>query len=504
MAWREVVILRAYAKYLRQAGVAFSQTYIEETLAANPEIAGNLVALFRARFDPQAGAQREAHTAEIAVAIGGALDQVANLDQDRILRRYLNLVQATLRTNYYQPAGGSKREDDAFVGKPYVSFKINSAIVDELPLPRPSAEIFIYSPRVEAVHLRGGMVARGGLRWSDRREDFRTEVLGLMKAQMVKNAVIVPVGSKGGFVTKRLPAEGGREAVMAEVVACYTTMQQGMLDITDNYQGVTVIPPDDVMRHDGDDPYLVVAADKGTATFSDIANGIAESYGFWLGDAYASGGSAGYDHKKMGITARGAWESVKRHFRELGLDTQTEDFTVVGVGDMGGDVFGNGMMLSEHIRLLAAFNHMHIFLDPDPDPAASFVERKRLYETPRTTWADYEAGLISKGGGIFDRGAKSIALTPEIQALIGVEDTSMTPAALIRALLMSEVDLLWLGGIGTYVKASQETDAEAGDRASDALRVNATELRCRVVGEGANLGFTQRGKVPAFSFIDRV
>ena len=339
------------------------------------------------------------------------------------------------------------------------------------------------------------MVARGGLRWSDRREDFRTEVLGLMKAQMVKNAVIVPVGSKGGFVTKRLPAEGGREAVMAEVVACYTTMQQGMLDITDNYQGVTVIPPDDVMRHDGDDPYLVVAADKGTATFSDIANGIAESYGFWLGDAYASGGSAGYDHKKMGITARGAWESVKRHFRELGLDTQTEDFTVVGVGDMGGDVFGNGMMLSEHIRLLAAFNHMHIFLDPDPDPAASFVERKRLYETPRTTWADYEAGLISKGGGIFDRGAKSIALTPEIQALIGVEDTSMTPAALIRALLMSEVDLLWLGGIGTYVKASQETDAEAGDRASDALRVNATELRCRVVGEGANLGFTQRARI---------
>ena len=453
LTWREVVILRAYAKYLRQAGVAFSQTYIEETLAANSEIAGNLVALFRARFDPQAGAQREAHTAEIAVAIGGALDQVANLDQDRILRRYLNFVQATLRTNYYQPAGGSKREDDAFVGKPYVSFKINSAIVDELPLPRPSAEIFIYSPRVEAVHLRGGMVARGGLRWSDRREDFRTEVLGLMKAQMVKNAVIVPVGSKGGFVTKRLPAEGGREAVMAEVVACYTTMQQGMLDITDNYQGVTVIPPDDVMRHDGDDPYLVVAADKGTATFSDIANGIAESYGFWLGDAYASGGSAGYDHKKMGITARGAWESVKRHFRELGLDTQTEDFTVVGVGDMGGDVFGNGMMLSEHIRLLAAFNHMHIFLDPDPDPAASFVERKRLYETPRTTWADYEAGLISKGGGIFDRGAKSIALTPEIQALIGVEDTSMTPAALIRALLMSEVDLLWLGGIGTYVNS---------------------------------------------------
>ncbi len=495
LMWREVVILRAYAKYLRQAGVAFSQSYIEETLAANPEIAASLVALFRARFDPQAEARREALTTEIGVAIETALDAVANLDQDRILRRYLNLVQATLRTNYFQPAAGANRNDDPFVGKPYVSFKIDSATVDELPLPRPLAEIFVYSPRVEAVHLRGGIVARGGLRWSDRREDFRTEVLGLMKAQMVKNAVIVPVGSKGGFVTKRLPTQGGRETVMEEVVACYTTMQQGMLDITDNYQGVTVVPPSEVMRHDGDDPYLVVAADKGTATFSDIANGIAESYGFWLGDAYASGGSAGYDHKKMGITARGAWESVKRHFRELGVDTQTQDFTVVGVGDMGGDVFGNGMLLSKHTRLVAAFNHMNIFLDPDPDPAASFVERKRLYETPRTTWADYEAGLISQGGGVFDRGAKSIGLSPEVQALIGVESASLTPAALIRALLMAEVDLLWLGGIGTYVKASTETDADAGDRASDALRSDATELRCRVVGEGANLGFTQRGRI---------
>ena len=495
LTWREAVILRAYGKYLRQTGTAFSQSYIQETLAANPAIARLLVDLFHARFDPAQTPHESVRPAELSAEIEQALEDVANLDQDRILRSYMNLITVTLRTNFYQDQPGAAPGDARTGGKPYVSFKIDSAAVDDLPLPRPYAEIWVYSPRVEAVHLRGGMVARGGIRWSDRREDFRTEVLGLMKAQMVKNAVIVPVGSKGGFVTKQLPAEGGREAVMDEVVACYRTMMQGMFDLTDNYDGTEVVPPPQVERHDGDDPYLVVAADKGTATFSDIANEIAESYGFWLGDAYASGGSAGYDHKKMGITARGCWESVKRHFRELGLDTQREDFTVLGVGDMSGDVFGNGMLLSKHIRLIAAFNHLHIFLDPDPDAAASFAERRRLFETPGTTWADYNPDLISEGGGVFERRVKSIALSKSVQAALGTKRAKMTPAELIRTILKAEADLLWLGGIGTYVRAHDETDAEVGDRASDSLRITAKDLRCRVVGEGANLGFTQRARI---------
>ena len=495
LTWREAVILRAYGKYLRQTGTAFSQSYIQETLAANPAISKLLVDLFHARFDPGRTKGNGVRAREVLAEIEQALEDVANLDQDRILRSFTNLITATVRTNFYQDQPDATPGQARISGKPYVSFKIDSGAVDDLPLPRPHAEIWVYSPRVEAVHLRGGMVARGGIRWSDRREDFRTEVLGLMKAQMVKNAVIVPVGSKGGFVTKQLPAEGGRQAVMDEVVACYRVMMHGMLDLTDNYEGAKVVPPPQVARHDGYDPYLVVAADKGTATFSDIANEIAESYGFWLGDAYASGGSAGYDHKKMGITARGAWESVKRHFRELGLDTQSEDFTVIGVGDMSGDVFGNGMLLSEHIRLIGAFNHMHIFLDPNPDAAASFTERRRLFETPRTTWSDYNADLISEGGGVFERSAKSIPLSKAVQAALGTNRAKMTPAELIRTLLQAEADLLWFGGIGTYVRAHGETDAEVGDRASDSVRVTSKDLRCRVAGEGANLGFTQRARI---------
>jgi glutamate dehydrogenase len=487
LSWRKVVVLRAYCKFLRQTGITFSQAYMEETLANNPKIARALIALFRTRFTADV-TDRDARARGILVKIEHALDAVANLDEDRILRRFLNLILSTLRTNFYQtgPDGAPK---------PYLSFKLNSRELDELPLPRPWVEIFVYSPRVEAVHLRGGKVARGGIRWSDRREDFRTEVLSLMKAQMVKNAVIVPVGSKGGFVVKRPPAEGGREAMAAEVVECYRTMMRGLLDITDNLVAGVVVPPTNVIRHDEDDPYLVVAADKGTATFSDIANAVSAEYGFWLGDAFASGGSAGYDHKKMGITARGAWECVKRHFRELGSDIQSTDFTVVGVGDMSGDVFGNGMLLSRHTRLLAAFNHLHIFVDPDPDAEKSFAERQRLFDLPRSSWSDYDPALISKGGGVFDRKAKSIKLTPEMKALFGLAQDSATPAELMKAMLKMPVDLLWLGGIGTYVKATTETNAEVGDRANDALRVNGSDVRAKVVGEGANLGFTQRGRI---------
>ena len=486
LSWREVTIVRAYCKFLRQARIPFSQPYMESTLAAHPGITKLLVSLFHARFDPKApSSDREG---VLATAITAALESVESLDQDRIIRRYLDVIQASLRTNYYQPDGGGEL-------KPYVSIKLDSRALAELPLPKPFAEIFVYSPRVEAVHLRGGKVARGGIRWSDRREDFRTEVLGLMKAQMVKNAVIVPVGAKGGFVTKRLPAGGDREAVMAEVVTCYQTMMRGMLDITDNIRGGEIVRPVGVVCHDDEDPYLVVAADKGTATFSDTANGIAAEYEHWLGDAFASGGSVGYDHKKMGITARGAWETVKRHFRELGLDIQATDFTVIGVGDMSGDVFGNGMLLSEHIKLTAAFNHLDIFIDPDADGAASFAERKRLFGLPRSSWADYDRALISKGGGVFSRGAKSVTLSPEIKALTGVARDTMTPNELIRALLHAPADLLWFGGIGTYVKASTERTEDAGDRANDSLRVDAADLRARVVGEGANLGLTQLGRI---------
>ena len=495
LGWREIVILRAYCKYLRQAGVTFSQAYMEDTLAANPGIAAMLVELFRARLDPagqeaadEADMARLDAALEVMTRIEAALDAVANLDEDRILRSYLGVVCATLRTNYYQrgPDGSPK---------PYLSFKLDPHRIPELPEPRPMYEIFVYSPRVEGVHLRGGPVARGGIRWSDRREDFRTEVLGLAKAQMVKNAVIVPVGSKGGFVPKKMPANAGREAVQAEGIACYRTFIRGLLDVTDNLVAGKVVPPADVVRHDGDDPYLVVAADKGTATFSDVANALAGEYGFWLGDAFASGGSQGYDHKGMAITARGGWESVKRHFRALGIDSQSTGFTVIGIGDMAGDVFGNGMLLSRHVRLVGAFNHMHVFIDPDPDPEATFRERERLFALPRSTWDDFDRSVLSAGGGIHPRSAKAIRLSAEARRALAVETGSLTPSELIAAMLKAPVDLLWNGGIGTYVKSRRESHADVGDRANDVVRVNGDELRCRIAGEGGNLGFTQLGRV---------
>nr|MDQ3386873.1 NAD-glutamate dehydrogenase [Actinomycetota bacterium] len=488
LTWREITILRAYCKYLRQTGMTFSQSYMESTLFANPHIARLLVELFQTRLDPAKQTRAEKETERLTEKIRTALDEVVSLDEDRILNSFLNVTLATIRTNYYQT--GEDGEP-----KSYLSFKLDPSGIPELPLPKPMFEIFVYSPRMEGVHLRGGEVARGGIRWSDRREDFRTEILGLMKAQTVKNAVIVPVGAKGGFVVKRPPTEGGRDAMMQEVVACYKTLIRGMLDITDNISGDAIIPPPDVVRYDRDDPYLVVAADKGTATFSDTANGISEDYGFWLGDAFASGGSVGYDHKEMGITARGAWESVARNFRELGLDTANDDFTTIGIGDMSGDVFGNGTLLSRHIKLVGAFNHLNIFLDPDPDPEASFVERERLFKMPRSSWTDYDKTLISEGGGVFPRTAKSIPLSTQVRELLGVDDESMTPNELLSTMLKAQVDLLWNGGIGTYVKSSTESHAEVGDRANDVLRVNGDELRCRVVGEGGNLGFTQRGRI---------
>jgi glutamate dehydrogenase len=484
LEWRDVTVLRAIARYLRQARTAFSDRYMEQALIAHPRVTAALVELFRARFDPRRDRSPEAADA-IAREIEEAIDAIESLDEDRILRNFLAVVRAMLRTNHFQPGAGGP--------KPYLSFKLDPTRVPLLPAPRPRFEIFVHSPRVEGVHLRGGAVARGGLRWSDRREDFRTEVLGLMKAQMVKNALIVPFGAKGGFVVKRPPPD--REALADEVVACYRTFISGLLDLTDTVRDGRVTAPPDVVRHDGDDPYLVVAADKGTATFSDIANGIAQEYGFWLGDAFASGGSVGYDHKAMGITARSAWESVKRHFRELGSDTQNEDFTVVGVGDMSGDVFGNGMLLSPHIKLVGAFDHRHVFLDPDPDPAASCAERRRLFELPRSSWADYDRSLISEGGGVWPRSAKSITVSGAAQTALGIQVDRLTPSELIRALLRAPVDLLWNGGIGTYVKATAENNADAGDKANDAVRVDAGQLRCRVVGEGGNLGFTQRGRV---------
>ncbi len=507
LGWREIVVLRAYCKYLRQAGVTFSETYMQEALAANPAIATMLVELFLVRLDPdrpreppaakEATKPKDAKDAaieqldaelEVMTRIEAALDEVANLDEDRILRSYIGLIRATLRTNCFQPG-----PDGA--PKPYLSFKLDPRRIPELPEPRPMYEIFVYSPRVEGVHLRGGAVARGGIRWSDRREDFRTEVLGLVKAQQVKNAVIVPVGSKGGFVPKRPPADGGREAVQEEGIECYRIFIRGLLDVTDNLAGGKVVPPARVVRHDGDDPYLVVAADKGTATFSDIANALAHDYGFWLGDAFASGGSQGYDHKGMAITARGGWESVKRHFRALGIDCQSTDFTAVGIGDMGGDVFGNGMLLSRHIRLVGAFNHMHVFIDPDPDPEATFAERERLFTLPRSSWDDFDRSVMSAGGGIWPRSAKSIALSPEAREALAIDDGSLTPSELIAAMLKAPVDLLWNGGIGTYVKARSESHADVGDRANDVVRVNGDELRCRIVGEGGNLGLTQLGRI---------
>ena len=498
---REIAVLRAYCRYLLQTGVPFSQAYMERTLAANTAITRNLVRLFETHFEPATAGKTTGNDAKANAAKGGErnteklvaqiradLDKVTSLDEDRILRAYLNLVQATLRTNFYQPDAAGKP-------KSYVSFKFDPGKIPDLPLPRPKFEIFVYSPRVEGVHLRMGYVARGGIRWSDRREDFRTEVLGLMKAQNVKNTLIVPVGAKGGFVPKRLPTAGSREEIQAEVVSCYQTFIRGLLDLTDNIVSGRIAPPPRVLRRDTDDAYLVVAADKGTATFSDTANAISIDYGFWLGDAFASGGSAGYDHKKMAITARGAWECVKRHFREIGVDIQKTDFTVAGIGDMSGDVFGNGMLLSRHIRLQVAFDHRHIFIDPAPDVAVSFAERARLFDLPRSSWDDYDRKKISRGGGVFPRNAKSIALSPEARALLAIEASAATPTEIIRAALQMPVDLLWNGGIGTYVKSRHESNTEVGDRANDAVRVNGLDLKAKVVGEGGNLGFSQRGRV---------
>ncbi|NKJ20758.1 NAD-glutamate dehydrogenase domain-containing protein [Dyella sp. SG609] len=533
LSWRQVAMLRGYCKYLLQTGVAFSQNYMEDAFNRYPAIAGLLVELFLAKFDPRREALealelknaqaalagemqalipesvRHAHPALIdglvgALAqpraeqikvieetIGVLLENVSSLDDDRILRSFMALIRATLRTSFFQQWEGAHRG--------YISFKFDSHRVPDLPKPVPYREIFVSAPRVEGIHLRFGAVARGGLRWSDRREDFRTEVLGLVKAQMVKNTVIVPVGSKGGFVVKRPPAGGDRDAQLAEGIACYRMFISGLLDITDNLVEGKVVPPHDVVRHDADDPYLVVAADKGTATFSDIANAISLEHGFWLGDAFASGGSNGYDHKGMGITAKGAWESVKRHFRALGRDSQTQDFSCVGIGDMSGDVFGNGMLLSRHIRLLAAFDHRHIFLDPNPDAERSFVERERMFKLPRSSWEDYDKSLISAGGGIYPRTLKAVPVSPEVRAALGIKGdvTQMAPNELLNAILKAPVDLLWNGGIGTYVKASSESHADAGDRANNALRVNGGELRCKVVGEGGNLGFTQKGRIEA-------
>jgi glutamate dehydrogenase len=488
LEWHEVVVLRAYAKYLRQVGVALSEAYIQQTLAKHPAITRNIIALFKNYFDPSigdVGLGRKGASLGIRSQIEDALEGVTNPDEDRILRLYVSLIEATLRTNYFQ-------RDDNNERKFYLSIKLDSAAVPELPSPRPMYEIFVYAPWMEGIHLRFGKVARGGIRWSDRREDFRTEVLGLVKAQQVKNVVIVPVGSKGGFVVKNPSAD--RALFQKEGVDSYKTLLRGMLDITDNLHGDRLIPPRDVVRRDADDPYLVVAADKGTATFSDIANAISAEYEFWLGDAFASGGSAGYDHKGMGITARGGWEAVKRHFRELGIDTQSEDFTCVGVGDMSGDVFGNALLLSHHTRLLAAFNHSHIFVDPDPDPSTSFAERKRMFDN-RLNWNGYNTELLSKGGAVYERSAKTITLTDEIQALFELPKKVVAPAELMRAILLANADLLWLGGIGTYVKASWEDHAAARDRANDAVRVNGSDLRVRVVGEGANLGFTQPARI---------
>ncbi|RKS72591.1 glutamate dehydrogenase [Motilibacter peucedani] len=500
LSWRQVLVVRACARWLRQASAgfaAFSPAYLERALVRNAQVARLLVQLFEARFDPARETGRSEAVEHLHARTLEAIDAVESLDEDRILRGVLAVVTAALRTNYFQ-LGTDGRP------KPYLSLKLDPHRVPDVAEPRPAYEVFVHSPTVEGVHLRFGAVARGGLRWSDRREDFRTEILGLVKAQAVKNAVIVPVGAKGGFVVRRPQADPrDREAFVAEGVECYRLFIRGLLDITDNRvesRGHSeVVPPPRVVRHDGDDPYLVVAADKGTATFSDIANGIAADYSFWLGDAFASGGSVGYDHKAMGITARGAWEAVRRRFRELGHDTQTTPFTVVGVGDMSGDVFGNGMLLSEQIRLVAAFDHRHVFLDPDPDPAVSFAERARLFALPRSSWADYDESLLSSGGGVFPRSLKHIPVSPQVRARLGIEPDveQLTPAELMRAILLAPVDLFWNGGIGTYVKATGETHAEVGDKANDALRVDGARLRVRVVGEGGNLGVTQLGRVEA-------
>jgi len=488
LPWRDVALLRAYARYLKQIRLGFDLGYIASTLNNHTDIARELTRLFKTRFYLARKLSSDDLEQRLEHAILTALDDVQVLNEDRILRRYLDLIKATLRTNFYQTDANGHN-------KPYFSFKFNPHLIPELPKPVPKFEIFVYSPRVEGVHLRFGNVARGGLRWSDREEDFRTEVLGLVKAQQVKNSVIVPVGAKGGFLPRRLPLGGSRDEIAAEGIACYRIFISGLLDITDNLKDGVLVPPANVVRHDDDDPYLVVAADKGTATFSDIANGIAIDYGFWLGDAFASGGSAGYDHKKMGITAKGAWVGVQRHFRERGINVQEDSITVVGVGDMAGDVFGNGLLMSDKLQLVAAFNHLHIFIDPNPNPATSFAERQRLFDLPRSAWSDYDTSIMSEGGGIFSRSAKSIAISPQMQERFDIKADKLTPTELLNALLKAPVDLLWNGGIGTYVKASSESHADVGDKANDALRVNGNELRCKVVGEGGNLGMTQLGRV---------
>jgi glutamate dehydrogenase len=484
--WRMVMVLRAYCRYLLQTGLPFSQGYIAQVLENNASISRLLADLFVARFDPQLlPASRQKSLARLGREIPAALEDVTRSDEDRILRALWNALSATVRTNAYQAdAAGHLKE--------YLSFKLESQQLRELPLPKPLFEVFVFSPRMEGVHLRMGFVARGGIRWSDRREDFRTEILGLMKAQQVKNTVIVPVGAKGGFIVKRMPAE--RDAQQVEVIACYRTLIRGLLDITDNIVDEKIVSPRQVVRHDQDDAYLVVAADKGTATFSDIANAISQEYGFWLGDAFASGGSAGYDHKKMAITARGAWECVKRHFREIGVDIQNQNFSVAGIGDMAGDVFGNGMLQSRCIRLVAAFNHQHIFLDPQPDPAKGFAERERLFKMPRSSWEDYSRAAISKGGGVYSRSSKNISLSREAQLLLELP-AQVTPNEVIKAILKSHVDLLWNGGIGTYVKASSESHSDVGDRSNDAVRIDGRDLNCKVIGEGGNLGLSQLGRI---------
>lgn len=488
LSWRQIMILRAYAKYLRQVGFRFSQSYIEKALSTNSEIAKLLVEFFLQRNDPASAGKNKAHARESEDQIKKLLDNVSSLDEDRILRRILELIKATMRTNYFQTTADKNT-------KSYLSLKLSSRDIPEIPLPVPLYEIFIYSTRFEGIHLRNTKVARGGIRWSNRLEDFRTEILGLMKAQTVKNAVIVPSGAKGGFVLKKNLEQASRQEIQAEVIACYTSFISGLLDLTDNIKDNKNIPPKQVVCYDDPDPYLVVAADKGTATFSDTANGISKEYNFWMGDAFASGGSAGYDHKKMGITARGAWESVKRHFRELDINAETSAITVVGIGDMSGDVFGNGMIYSKHLRLLAAFDHRHIFIDPNPAPEASYQERLRLFNLPTSSWEDYNPALISPGGGVFKRSLKSISLTKEMMKALGVKENTMAPNDVIKAILKAPVDLLFNGGIGTYVKASRESNTDVGDRTNDYTRVDGKELRCKVVGEGGNLGFTQLGRV---------
>ncbi|MBA4696273.1 MAG: NAD-glutamate dehydrogenase [Legionella sp.] len=486
--WHQVSVLRMYAKYFKQIGLTFSQEYIEDALSNNAAVAKKIVQLFEIRFNPQLSTKRDEEYQKVLDEIYAALEGVTNLDEDKIIRQYMHVISSTLRTNYYQVT----REGHA---KNYLSIKLNSKAIPGIPKPYPLYEIFVYSPQFEGVHLRGGRVARGGLRWSDRREDFRTEILGLMKAQQVKNAVIVPSGAKGGFVLKQLPTQCSREETLLAAIQSYKLFIRGLLDITDNYHQGAIIKPQDTLSYDEDDPYLVVAADKGTATFSDIANEISLEYGFWLGDAFASGGSVGYDHKKMGITARGAWESVKRHFYELGQDIEENPFTVVGIGDMAGDVFGNGMLLSRQIKLVGAFNHLHIFIDPNPDPEVSFKERERLFHLPRSNWSDYDSQLISKGGGVFNRSAKAIPVSEEMKEAFGLTEPSIEPNELIRVLLTLNIDLLWSAGIGTFVKASTESHSDVGDRTNDAIRINAKQLMCKVVGEGGNLGFTQLARV---------